>query len=94
MLRQGRNRELRPPDEEHNHIIPILKEILAINPTMKIMGTPWTAPRWMKVENLENLKPKNSWTSGQLNPKYYQDYAEYFVKWVKASEKEASKSTP
>ncbi len=78
-------------DEENNYVIPILKEILAINPTMKIMGTPWTAPRWMKVENLDNLKPKNSWTSGQLNPKYYQDYAEYFVKWIKAFEKEGIK---
>lgn len=78
-------------DEENNYVIPILKEILAINPTMKIMGTPWTAPRWMKVDNLENLAPKNSWTSGQLNPKYYQDYAEYFVKWIKAFEKEGIK---
>ena len=38
----------------------------------------------MKVNNLEELQPFESWTSGQLNPKYYQDYAEYFVRWVKA----------
>ncbi|MDE6645329.1 MAG: glucosylceramidase, partial [Muribaculaceae bacterium] len=24
------------------------------------------------------------WTSGHVNPKYYDDYAEYFVKWIKA----------
>lgn len=69
-------------------IYPILKEILAINPKVKIMGSPWTPPRWMKVNNLVDLQPYNSWTSGQLNPKYYQDYATYFVKWIQAMEKE------
>lgn len=74
--------------EENEYIIPILKEILAINPTIKILGSPWTCPRWMKVNNLEEKKPFNSWTSGQLNPDYYSDYAEYFVKWVQSFEKE------
>lgn len=71
-------------DEETNYIIPILKEILTINPSMKIIGSPWTPPRWMKVNNLTDLKPYNSWTSGQLNPAYYQDYGTYFVKWIQA----------
>lgn len=70
--------------EEKNYIIPILKEILAVNPTLKIMGTPWTCPRWMKVNNLTDKQPFNSWTSGRLHPDYYQDYATYFVKWIKA----------
>lgn len=70
--------------EDTDYVIPILKEILAINPDLKIMGTPWTPPRWMKVNNLTELKPWNKWTSGQLNPKYYADYGEYFVKWIKA----------
>lgn len=71
-------------EEELKYVIPILKEILTINPKLKIMGTPWTAPRWMKVNNLIELKPFDSWTSGQLNPAYYQDYATYLVKWIKA----------
>lgn len=70
--------------EETQYVLPILKEILAINSTIKILGSPWTAPRWMKVNNLTELKPYESWTSGQLNPAYYQDYAEYFVKWIQA----------
>lgn len=65
-------------------MIPILKDILAINPTIKILGSPWTCPKWMKVNNLEEKKPFDSWTSGQLNPDYYQDYATYFVKWIEA----------
>ncbi|EOR95519.1 glycoside hydrolase family 30, candidate beta-glycosidase [Arcticibacter svalbardensis MN12-7] len=71
-------------NEENNYIIPILKEILAINPNIKIIAAPWTSPRWMKVNNLTDLQPFNSWTSGQLNPIYYSDYGTYFVKWIQA----------
>jgi len=70
--------------EENNYIIPVLKEILAINPDVKILGSPWTCPRWMKVNNLADLQPYNSWTSGHLNPAYYADYGTYFVKWIQA----------
>jgi glucosylceramidase len=70
--------------EENDYVIPILKEILAINPATKILGSPWTCPRWMKVNNLTDLKLFESWTSGQLNPAYYPDYASYFVKWIQA----------
>lgn len=70
--------------EETDYVIPMLKEILAINPDLKIMGSPWTPPQWMKVNNLTDLQPFNSWTSGQLNPAYYGDYATYFVKWIQA----------
>src|SRR5690606_6471484 len=49
--------------EETEYVIPIIKEILAINPDIKIMGSPWTPPRWMKVNNLNDLQPFNSWTS-------------------------------
>lgn len=72
--------------EETDYIIPVVKEILAINPNVKIIASPWTAPRWMKVDNLNDLKPYNSWTSGQLNPKYYKDYGQYFVMFIKAFE--------
>lgn len=77
--------------EEKDYIFPVLKEILAINPDVKIMASPWTPPRWMKVNNLKDLQPFNSWTSGQLNPKYYQDYATYFVKYIQAMEREGFK---
>lgn len=75
-------------DEELNYILPILKEILAINPNVKIIGSPWTSPKWMKVNNLTDLQPHDSWTDGQLNPKYYQDYGTYFVKWIQAFEQQ------
>lgn len=69
-------------------LIPVLKQILQINPRIKIMGSPWSCPRWMKVNNLTDKQPYNEWTSGQLNPAYYQDYATYFVKFIQAMEAE------
>jgi O-glycosyl hydrolase len=55
-------------------LIPLLKEILAINPNIKIMGSPWTAPLWMK--------DNSSFVGGSLQPKYYDVYAQYFVKFI------------
>lgn len=68
--------------DEINYVIPVLKEILAINPDLKIMAAPWTCPRWMKVNDLESRKSKNSWTDGHLNPDYRDTYADYFVKFI------------
>ncbi|SNR67789.1 glycoside hydrolase family 30 beta sandwich domain-containing protein [Flavobacterium sp. ov086] len=59
-----------------NDVVPLLKEILAINPNIKIMGSPWSPPVWMK----DNGSSKG----GSLQPKYYQVYAEYFVKYIQA----------
>ncbi|HLO79584.1 MAG TPA: glycoside hydrolase family 30 beta sandwich domain-containing protein, partial [Chitinophagaceae bacterium] len=55
-------------------LIPLLKEILAINPSIKILGSPWSAPVWMKDNN-------NS-MGGSLQKKYYDVYARYFVKYI------------
>jgi len=76
------------PAYDIRDLFPVLKEILAINPNLKILASPWTCPRWMKVNNLTDLQPYNSWTSGQLNPKYYQDYATYFVKYIQTMRNE------
>ncbi|TRX35467.1 glucosylceramidase [Flavobacterium sp. ZT3R18] len=55
-------------------VIPLLKEILAINPNIKIMGSPWSAPLWMK--------DNNNFVGGSLQPQYYEAYAQYFVKFI------------
>ncbi|XDZ53534.1 glucosylceramidase [Flavobacterium tructae] len=57
-------------------VVPLLKEILAINPKIKIMGSPWSPPVWMK----DNGSSKG----GSLQPQYYQVYAEYFLKYIQA----------
>ena len=58
------------------YLIPILKKILVINPNIKILATPWSAPRWMKTNN--------SWFGGNLQTQYYAAYARYFVKYFAA----------
>jgi glucosylceramidase len=57
-------------------VIPILKQIIAINPNIKIMASPWSAPTWMKDNN-------NS-IGGSLQTQYYAAYAKYFVKYIQA----------
>lgn len=77
--------------DELDYIIPVLKQILAINPNLKVMGTPWSCPTWMKVDDVNSKAPysgPNKWVGGYLNPDYYNDYATYFVKWIKAFEAE------
>ncbi len=61
------------------YLIPVLKEILAINPQIKIMGSPWSPPVWMKTNN----HPKG----GSLKPEYYEVYSSYFVKYIQAMAK-------
>ncbi|MFC0434974.1 ricin-type beta-trefoil lectin domain protein [Kutzneria buriramensis] len=55
-------------------VIPLTKQAKQLNPAMKIMGSPWTAPPWMK--------DNNSYIQGWLQSQYYQAYANYFVKYV------------
>lgn len=70
--------------DEKDYVVPILQEILAINPDVKVIATPWTCPKWMKVDNITDKNPKDSWTDGHLNPAYYDTYAQYFVKFIDA----------
>lgn len=58
------------------YLVPVLKEILTIAPSIKIIATPWTAPAWMKTNN--------SLIGGNLKSEYYDSYATYFVKYLNA----------
>jgi len=60
-------------------VIPVMKEILAINPKIKIMGSPWSPPLWMKTTYDAR--------GGMLKPEYYAAYAKYFVRYVKEMQK-------
>jgi len=66
--------------QDYKDVIPVMKEILAVNPAIKIMASPWSAPTWMKTNN--NVR------GGSLKPEYYSVYAQYFVKYIKAMKKE------
>jgi len=66
--------------QEMTDLVPVLKKIVAINPNIKILATPWTAPVWMKTGTTGN----GGFTGGNLNTAYYDAYARYFVKYIQA----------
>ena len=88
--------------EDKDLLFPILKEIYAINPDVKIIASPWSCPKWMKCQMpggtswdvskfnvpVTEEKDLDSWTGGRLKPSCYQVYADYFVKWVQTMENE------
>ncbi|MEI9957722.1 MAG: glycoside hydrolase [Ferruginibacter sp.] len=57
-------------------LIPLLKQIIAINPNIKILASPWSPPTWMK--------DNGSSIGGNLQTQYYGVYAKYFVKYIQA----------
>jgi glucosylceramidase len=61
-------------------VIPVLKEILVIAPDLKILGSPWSPPTWMKSN-------QNS-IGGSLKPEFYGAYAQYFVKYIQGMKAE------
>ncbi len=61
-------------DPDRADVIPVLKQILAINPKIKILASPWSAPSWMKTNN--NVK------GGKLRPEYYDAYSSYFIQYI------------
>ena len=62
--------------KEEADLLPILKKIVAINPSIKILGSPWTAPAWMKTNK--------SLIGGSLKPEYYAAYSKYLIKYIQA----------
>src|ERR1019366_5327744 len=57
-------------------LIPVLKQIVEINPAIKIIAAPWSAPVWMK--------DNGSTIGGSLQTQYYDVYARYFVNYIMA----------
>jgi glucosylceramidase len=58
-------------------ILPLTKEAEELNPNLKLMMTPWSAPAWMKSND--------SFTDqGYLESQYYAAYAQYFVRTIEA----------
>ncbi len=66
------------PDQ--SAVIPVLKEILAIAPNLKILGSPWSAPAWMK--------DNGDTRGGSLKREFFGAYAKYFVKYIEAMKAE------
>lgn len=63
---------------EHDlaYIVPAIRDALKLNPQLKIMVSPWSAPAWMKDSGQLGY--------GKLLPQHYPAYAQYFVKFIQA----------
>ena len=58
-------------------ILPLTKQAEQLNPNLKLMMSPWSAPAWMKSDD-------NFISHSYLQSQYYPAYAQYFVKTVQA----------
>jgi glucosylceramidase len=58
------------------YIVPVLHQILEVNPNVKLFGVPYSAPAWMK----DSDKLDTGTFIGK--PKYERSFATYFVKYV------------
>lgn len=67
-------------DKDKEDVVPVLKQILTVQPVVSIMGSPWSPPAWMKTNG--NLK------GGKLKTDAYDSYAQYFVKYIQAFKNE------
>ncbi|HMH33923.1 MAG TPA: glycoside hydrolase family 30 beta sandwich domain-containing protein, partial [Puia sp.] len=67
-------------DPDKTDLVPLLKQILLINPSIKIIATAWSAPSWMKTNG--------NTIGGSLQPGYFSIYAKYYVKYIQAMKAE------
>jgi glucosylceramidase len=64
-------------------VLPVLKQILEINPDIKIMASPWSPPAWMK----DNRDTRG----GTLLEEYEPSYACYLVRYIREMEDQGVK---
>ncbi len=64
------------------YIIPLLQEIIKINPNIEIVATPWSAPGWMKTN--DSYFGVHDGKRGELRQEYMATYAKYLAKSILA----------
>jgi glucosylceramidase len=62
------------------YIIPLLRQVMAINPQVKLFATPWSPPGWMKANDSLN----NQRHTGTLLGSDYEPLGQYFVRFLRA----------
>lgn len=76
--------------KDMKYIVPVVQEILTINPGVKILASPWSAPAWMKTSGHLTHGGRlrfNEWTGNGFDPQrdsFEGVYARYFVKYIDA----------
>jgi len=64
-----------------DYFLGVLKSILAVNPSLKIMAVPWTAPGWMKYP-FQDYETQNWLFGGKFDPGNSDLYARYLTKYI------------
>ena len=64
---------------DEKNIIPFIKKARIENPLLMFIASPWSPPKFMKLN-------KSLILGGKLNDQYKQTYADYIVKYIKAYE--------
>ena len=59
------------------HVFPTVRAALAINPDLKVMASPWSAPGWMKTTG--------ALIEGTLKPEHYTTYADYWLRYIRSA---------
>ncbi len=68
-------------DEDKDDLLPLIQDALQVEGSdIKILGSAWTAPPWMK--------DNNEWIRGHLKPEHRETYANYLVKYIQEYKKE------
>jgi glucosylceramidase len=67
---------------DQEYILPLLKKALALNPDIKVMLTPWSAPGWMKTSGTMLGSGADGKEAASLRPEFYPAFAGYLVKTV------------
>lgn len=63
-------------ERDERYVIPMIQEILKINPDLFLYAAPWSPPFWMKTS--ENM------CGGYMRDAFLDCYADYFVKFIQA----------
>lgn len=76
-------------DRDKRYMLPYMQKAFAINPDIRLFGSPWSPPAWMKhskyMDRGSEFPDKNFLID---DPKIYDAYAKYMLKYVEEYAKE------
>jgi glucosylceramidase len=67
---------------DQEYILPQLKKAVALNPSLKVMLSPWSPPGWMKTTGSMLGTKEETKEASALRPEYYTAFANYLVKTI------------
>lgn len=70
-------------ERDKEYVIPMISEVLKVNPSVMLFASPWSPPGWMKTGG--------SICGGYMRAEYIDIYADYFIKFLRAYEENGLK---